>query len=66
MFQFFSLSKKGEIRREELCAEVKLRRIVIPGLMGGAKGNVTLTQCSDSPNQVWLYEVSFTTEKKVN
>ncbi|KAK7603376.1 hypothetical protein V9T40_003375 [Parthenolecanium corni] len=56
MSQFFSWSKKGEIRREELCAEVKLRHIIIPGLIGGAKGNVTLTRCSDSPNQVWTHE----------
>lgn len=54
--QYFSLSNKGELRRDELCAEVHIRSINIPGLIGGAKGNVTLVQCSGEFQQVWTYK----------
>lgn len=57
-FQYFSLTLTGELRREELCAEVQLRFIKIAGLTEGAKGNVTLTKCDGTPRQVWTYSVS--------
>ncbi len=53
------MSDKGELRREELCAEVAPRHIPVPGLYGGAKGNVTMVQCSNNRRQIWTYDVSF-------
>ena len=58
-FQLYSLSERGELRREELCAQVEKRHLSVQGMISGAKGNVTMVECNRGPKQKWAYEVSF-------
>lgn len=51
--QYFSLTLTGELRREELCAEVQQKT---GRLAENSKGNVTLTRCDGNSKQIWSYE----------